>query len=95
VPKALYRRRIAVAESPALVPVRIRQRDFARGVQSRDLLLGQRPSDGAEVLAKLHLGARADDQRRDRRSLQQPVQRNLGTLFPVSLTTSSMASMTR
>src|SRR6185503_9799124 len=72
----LHRRRIALDEA-RLMPVWIGLGRLARGIERGDLLAGQRPSDGAEVLAQLRLVARADDDRGDRRALQQPVQRNL------------------
>src|SRR6202000_304944 len=52
-------------------------RDGASGVELRDLFRGQRPADRAEVLPQLLFIARADDDRRDRWPVQQPVQRNL------------------
>ncbi len=74
---AYHRRRIAVGKGRALVPIGIGQRHLARGVELCDLVLGQGPADRAEIFAQLRLVARADDQRRDRGALQQPVERDL------------------
>ena len=59
------------------MPVRIRRRRRARGVERGDLSRRQVPADGPEILPQLLLVARANDERRDRWALQQPVQRDL------------------
>src|SRR5882724_1999496 len=59
------------------MPVGIGQRGRTRGVQLRDLFRRQVPTDGTEILARLFLVARADDDIRNSRSLQQPVQGDL------------------
>src|SRR5579863_7390709 len=72
----LHRQRITLRE-PALVPIRISGRHRARRIELRDLLGRQVPADRAEILAQLLFIARADQHRRDRGPLQQPVERDL------------------
>lgn len=62
---------------PTIRKVWIRRADGTRLVQLRHLFTGQGPIDGSEVLAKLFLVARANDDRGDSRALQEPVQRDL------------------
>src|SRR5260221_512810 len=61
----------------ALVPVRISQRRGAGGIEFRNLRRRQVPAERTELLAQLLFVSRTDDDRGDRRALQQPVQRNL------------------
>src|SRR5207249_1928992 len=72
-------RRIQTREALLTVvrKVRIRRRDRAGGVKSRQLIGRQGPSDRCKVVAKLLFVARADKDRRDRRSTGQPVEGNL------------------
>jgi len=73
----LDRERIALFEA-LLVPVGIGRRRYARLVQPAHLVGGQGPADRAEVFTQLRLNSRADDHAGDRRTLQQPVERDLG-----------------
>src|SRR5580658_1291544 len=74
----LYRRRVSFREELPLVPVGINRLQIACFVEGSNLIRGQIPSYGIEVLPQLLFIARADDDRRDRRPLQQPIERNLG-----------------
>ena len=93
--RLLYRRRIALGKA-TLVPVGIGRRGGAGGVEPGDLLGGQVPADGAEVLAQLLLVAGADDDvgHASGRCSSQ-LSAICGTVLPVSLATSSRASTTR
>ncbi len=71
-----HRRRIPFLEH-CLVPIRIRLRPFARGVELGDLFGRELPADGIEILPQLLFVASADDHRRHRRATQQPIQRHL------------------
>ena len=65
----------------ALVPDRIGGLDVARRVELRHLLGRQFPADGADVLEQLLFVARADDDVGDRRTTQQPIERDLRNGF--------------
>ena len=58
------------------MPVRIRL-GVALAASSFSICRRQLPADGAQVLAQLLFVARADDHARDRRPLEQPVERDL------------------
>src|SRR5262245_23033167 len=64
------RRRIALDEA-ALMPIWIRQRRRAGGVEPGDLVPRQVPADCTEVLRQLLLIPGADDERRYGRPLEQ------------------------
>ena len=66
---------------PRWCQVRVGQRARAGGIQPGDLLGGERPADRLQVLPKLLFVARTDNHARHRRSLQQPVERNLRHRF--------------
>src|ERR1700736_5813541 len=72
----LNRGRIALGEA-ALVPIGIGERLAARLVERRDLFVGQGPAGRAEVLPQLLFVAGADDDGRDGRAPEQPVERDL------------------
>src|SRR6266850_1256061 len=74
------RQRIPRRELP-LVPIRIRGRHVAGGIQTGDLFASEIPSDGTDVLAALFFVACADDDVGYGRALQEPVQGNLGNGF--------------
>src|SRR5690606_20664131 len=61
----------------ALVPVRIGRRALAGRIQLGDLFRCERPAERAEVLAQLFLVACADHDVGNRRTREQPVQRDL------------------
>src|SRR4051794_37499094 len=69
-------RRVSVRELP-LVPVRVGGRDGARRVEPHDLFGRKAPPDGPEVLPELLLVPGADDDVRDGRPLEEPVDRDL------------------
>lgn len=71
-----YRAWIALAET-GLVPIGISCRAFAGLVQLCNLSGCETPTDGAQILPKLFLVARANDERRDGGTLEQPVQCDL------------------
>ena len=60
-----------------LVPDRVRGRNVTRGVERRQLVGRQLPTDRTDVLHQLLLVTGANDDGRDRRPPQQPVQRDL------------------
>lgn len=60
---------IATGEVCALVPVGIDGLRGAGGVESRDLVLSEKPADRAEILAELLFVARAHDDADDRGAL--------------------------
>ena len=87
------RRRVAFRKPP-LVPVGIERRT-ALAASSRATWSAVRFQPTApEILSQLLFVARADDDRRHRRALQQPVECHLGTVLPVSFATASSASTT-
>ncbi len=59
------------------MPIRINRRCFAGSIEFGDLFRREFPTDGTKVGAKLIFIARTDDQRGNRRALQQPVERDL------------------
>src|SRR4029453_10945129 len=69
-------KRIALGEV-ALMPVRIDWRDSARGVEPGYLISRQVPANRAKILAQLSFIARAKNDRRKGRAVEQPVERNL------------------
>ena len=72
----ILRWRISFGEA-ALVPIRIRKLGRAGGIEFCDLLGCQIPADCAEVGAELLLVPRANDEGRDRRAMQEPIECNL------------------
>src|SRR5580704_4056292 len=73
----LNRGGVAVGESDALVPIGVGGLGGAGGVEFGDLVFGEVPADGAEVLADLLFIASAHDDVGDSGALQKPVQRDL------------------
>jgi hypothetical protein len=65
----------------ALMPVRIGQRCCARSIELRHLIRSQIPAYRAEIVSKLLFIPGADDNRRNRWALEQPVQCDLGHGF--------------
>ena len=59
------------------MPVRIRRRTLASVVEFFDLFGGELPTGRAEILSQLFFIPRADDDRRDRRTTQDPIERDL------------------
>src|SRR5258707_9839999 len=57
----------------ALMPDRVGRRHVACRLERRDLVRGEAPSDGADILDELLLVARPDDDAGDGRPLKQPV----------------------
>lgn len=76
------------AREPLLSAIRemwIGRGDRARRIERDDLIRRQAPTDRAEVLAKLLLIARADDDGGNRRPLDQPVERDLRRRPPLRM----------
>src|SRR5690242_17085358 len=72
-PSRSYGGRVPLGEAP-LVPVGIGQWRAAGGVEPGHLLGREVPADGPEVLPQLLLVPGADDDRRDRGPLEEPVE---------------------
>src|SRR5260221_2257920 len=76
--RALYRRRIALRELTVPIRiVRIRRHDMARDIKLANLIRSQIPADRTEIFAQLNFVARTDQDGRDGRSLQEPIQCDL------------------
>ena len=68
---------VAIGESDALVPIGVGGLGSAGGVEFGDLVFGEVPADGGEVLAELLFIARAHDDVGDGGALQEPIQSDL------------------
>lgn len=68
-----------------------RRRKGADRVELAHLLSGKLPADRAEIFSQLRFVSRADQNGRDCRTLQHPVERDLRNRLPVAWTTSSSA----
>lgn len=87
------------ALAAALVPQKARSNEDSKDrrlkgadrVELAHLLSGKLPADRAEIFSQLRFVSRADQNGRDCRTLQHPVERDLWNRLPVAWTTSSSA----
>src|ERR1700738_2100100 len=70
------RRRIALRKVASLMPIGISGGSRARFVQALDLVFCQVPADRSEILSQLFFVAGADDDGRNGRPVQEPVERD-------------------